>query len=151
MFSSWRGADNKWREKEEKLPETRSGGDNKTGLRGHFTWNNFRGHDERDPGHDHEEAGGEVDLEQHRRPPPHHVNLQRKYGENAGKCCKIWSVRVVLKMFTFLGVWVDCSLYSNMSKFTIYTWSRMKLQSHQKTANIFFFVILLCTWKPVWL
>ena len=48
-----------------------------------LTWNNFRRHDEGDPGHDHEESGGEVDLKQHRRPPPHHVNLQQKIGSDS--------------------------------------------------------------------
>ena len=47
-------------------------------ARGDITWDNFRGDDEGDPGDDHEEAGGEVDLQQHWRPASHHIYLENK-------------------------------------------------------------------------
>ena len=43
-----------------------------------LTWNDFWWDDEGDPGDDDEEAGGEVDLQQHRGPPPVQLNLQIK-------------------------------------------------------------------------
>ena len=40
-----------------------------------FTWNNFWGNNEGDPGHDDKEAGGKVDLQQDWSSPPHHLHL----------------------------------------------------------------------------